>query len=1135
MATNGWRAAKPCAPPPERAKLLPAAGQGEPGPLETLSHDITTPHTPWARPYAGGAVKALVVAPVGTLREVVELAQRLELKYDVVPTAKFGEWLTDEHKGLYGMHYNTRSLSPMRGQLSIYRGLKQEKWDVVVLGNLMLHMFRPGVQQTLLEAIKQGLGLVYCYSPQGQGKSNVLDALFAEPTDAAFVPHGVPLKRLPVFDAHGDDAARVVSAFSVGRGRVLRLNYAERPLWYETSLTPDTTRLGNTAVEYDYYQALLARAALWAAKKEPQVHVVQIEGAGETLSRSALSDSKLRVVIENAAGRELSAEVAVRLRTRVGRTFETPAIAVTLAPGRTTVACPRLIVPADRYFVDVLARSGGKALTWHTGTVAIESTPTITGLTLDKPGYSPGEPIRARFQLDGGPAAMRAEIHDSLGRLLAQKTFEGRSVELPLHAPVTVMHELRVCVMDGTKVASYAAKPFPVRMRRWNDFNYLAWADTSFAYMRTVKNAQLARLGVDSTDVTFITDPDRAPGIMAWRAQQGLLSVPYCASYMGKRFPPGAKSCLSDPAYLRREAERLERFARNCAPYSLLAYTLGDENSLAGGGRCFCDHCNRSFVEWAKVQYGTIDALNREWGKAFETFDEVRPMRLDEAKAANCLPAWVDHRLHQDHVFTRLHRNGADAIRRGDPGARVGPDGVTGSSSWNGIDWYEFSRYLDLGQVYLNLDAVEAVRSFYRKGSMLGAWFNDTGWDSEASFRWTPWYLLLHGYNSAWYWTSNSHSFGMLHPDMAPAIWTEWMSEECREIKTGIGKLLLGAERQDDGIAVHYSAAAQHVGTATGPNVWVARRMAWQMLQDLGFQFRFVAARQIEQGQLSRYRCLVLANSLALSPKEADEIRAFVENGGRLIVIGTVGAYTAHGRKPAKGSLDDLLPDAVLQLRQAGEGQMLRLGSALSGYTSARGQEAGERELTEMRAALARLGLTPSIQLAKPPRQKVEIARFMDGDALYVGLIDDKTLAVPREGFRLKLPAPRHLYNVREHQYFGLRSECELQLPAGRAAVVAALPYPPPTVALGKVRHDGAASIPVAIRPARGQACRHVMRVTVTGPDAVERRHYAQNVAVLEGQGQITVPFALNDLEGTWRVQVKDVATGVSASIEVER
>ena len=53
---------------------------GDPNqPYDRLPGTLQTPHVKWARPLAGGPVKGLFILPYGDSREVVEIAQRLEL------------------------------------------------------------------------------------------------------------------------------------------------------------------------------------------------------------------------------------------------------------------------------------------------------------------------------------------------------------------------------------------------------------------------------------------------------------------------------------------------------------------------------------------------------------------------------------------------------------------------------------------------------------------------------------------------------------------------------------------------------------------------------------------------------------------------------------------------------------------------------------------------------------------------------------------------------------------------------------------------------------------------------------------------------------------------------------------------
>jgi hypothetical protein len=133
----------------------------------------------------------------------------------------------------------------------------------------------------------------------------------------------------------------------------------------------------------------------------------------------------------------------------------------------------------------------------------------------------------------------------------------------------------------------------------------------------------------------------------------------------------------------------------------------------------------------------------------------------------------------------------------------------------------------------------------------------------------------------------------------------------------GIGRLLMDAERLDDGVAVHYSMPSVHAAgilghhdrgeARKGGTSFPANRDGWvTILDDLGLSFRFVAAPQVEEGALRGKRVLVLPYSLALSDREAAEIRRFVEEGGVLLADGAAGLFDEHVAWRETGALDDL-------------------------------------------------------------------------------------------------------------------------------------------------------------------------------------------------------------------------------------
>ena len=62
----------------------------------------------------------------------------------------------------------------------------------------------------------------------------------------------------------------------------------------------------------------------------------------------------------------------------------------------------------------------------------------------------------------------------------------------------------------------------------------------------------------------------------------------------------------------------------------------------------------------------------------------------------------------------------------------------------------------------------------------------------------------------------------------------------------------------------------------------------------------------------------------------------------------------------------------------------------------------------------------------------------------------------------------------------------------------------------------------------------HVFRVDVYSPDGTERREYGQNAIARHERAAFTVPFALNDQIGEWKVCIKDVTSGETAEVFLE-
>src|SRR5213078_3339030 len=185
---------------------------------------------------------------------------------------------------------------------------------------------------------------------------------------------------------------------------------------------------------------------------------------------------------------------------------------------------------------------------------------------------------------------------------------------------------------------------------------------------------------------------------------------------------------------------------------------------------------------------------------------------------------------------------------------------------------------------------------------------------------------LFHGHRGSIILDANLPDYGFVDEGTrqpTPAALT--FAGTFRELHKGIAKLIINSCRLHDGIALHYSQPSMQVhwllDNAQYARKWMLHsggdrdshftgvRNGWtKLIEDLDLQYEFVGARQIEEGKLTRneYRVLILPQSLAVSAREVEQIRQFVQAGGVLIADYRAATMNEHGRDLGSGQLDSI-------------------------------------------------------------------------------------------------------------------------------------------------------------------------------------------------------------------------------------
>jgi|GEM_PF-2526496 len=236
---------------------------------------------------------------------------------------------------------------------------------------------------------------------------------------------------------------------------------------------------------------------------------------------------------------------------------------------------------------------------------------------------------------------------------------------------------------------------------------------------------------------------------------------------------------------------------------------------------------------------------------------------------------------------------GAQMAHAIDPGAPVGYCGV-----WEGYD-------KDVPRFFENCDFIEAYspfhlynanlwqgterdlyRSFRRPDQLLTCWTHYRPWaDNEPYSRTVPWLWLFEEFNGISYFASGHHGmeFAILPGNLQLSHETRWWSAEVAEIQRGIGRQMIGMQRDHGAVRVLYTPGA------TGASDWA------RALNETHIPYRFISRKELAaKGAGEGIRLLIAPNLMETTAEELGQLTAFVQKGGLLLVTGPAGVVAEN-------------------------------------------------------------------------------------------------------------------------------------------------------------------------------------------------------------------------------------------------
>jgi len=842
-------------------------------------------------------------------------------------------------------------------------------------------------------------------------------------------------------------------------------------------------------------------------------------------------------------------------------------------------------------------------------------------IVLPTPFLDRNQPANVVYHLDKpatGKGQLRIAWTDACGRLVEQREI---GFELAQASDVAMLLDMRRAVSANNELQAHlsfvgvneagaddrrendAAMSFTVRPpgQGWRDYQIIMWQQHSAG-----QDAALKKLGVTagmvsasrSGEVAKFAEKQIEPLLandLRWYVEN--IATDFYSAYH-RWFPDRPNNwlfavarrlyrekpldiaafvrepSLSDPQWLKEIRDRLIETVRAHYPYRPLYYSLGDETGIADLAAFwdfdFSSYSLSEMRKWLQEQYGSLAALNRQWGSDFARWDMVVPMTTREVmqRSDANFSAWADFKEWMDVAFARALMMGTEAVHSADPDALAAIEGGQ-IPGWGGYNYLHLSTAVDVMELYDYGGNVDIVRSLNPDIVILTTSFE--GGPREAH---RVWRALLRGSRGLILWDEKSE---FVREDGSPGVRGREAAAYFGEIRAGLGALLIASPRHTDPVAILYSPASFRtqwlLDQKPKGEAWSRRdasaeyedneirtstRSYSEMVQNLGLQPQFVSSELVEHGALRRgsYRILILPHAISLSSDEATEIRRFVDRGGTVIADVEPGTFDQHSRGLAASLLQDVFgvwgPASPTE-SSFGKGRAIRLIPVDPRHPDNSSADLQNGAMRRMSRVFAAEGVEPAFVVHavddSEPVTDVETHVFRNGDVTVIALQrdlpsssessdarEDRASRSAAEAVVLKLPGAGFIYDLRTGRTLGRASQLVLDLDpiAPTILSVSSTPLHSPTISgPRRLRLGETAQIQLGV-PGTSRATQHVLHVDAIDPAGNPVPCYSGNVLAPGGKAPWILPLAFNDGIGTWSIRVTDRLSGQVATLSIE-
>jgi len=783
-----------------------------------------------------------------------------------------------------------------------------------------------------------------------------------------FITEGFPIDLLPEgntggsfyrYKAQGDVLIKsgespILAVKTYGKGRVVAMAYVEE------GFTPQAINPYESKIYWDYWEyqySLLARSLLWASGRITPVNIQSLSAsdAGLKLSLSSRDQQSVKIEVtgKNEFGQPLGSTMVEKVLSSDKNSIDIPVSTLRSSIGW----------PGGRQIFNVIIRDSKDDSTLNWGAATFTSAKRAM-MTSTKPAvdvYKRGETLSAVLRATGNLAGlqMRMQVADDLGRQLGaisapargERTFtfslkdflgkfayvsgelvdeHGAILDQVRAKPVMVVQDVRR-IKEYTALVSFGGTKHYLQDAQMRMVRGAA-ADTGFTWGGDLDNSlniPRGTFGVYWYDRGPTTPDAMERAIADYQKTGDFESLGYLTKKElykrtgDKKFLQRTPS-FNDNAFIKSLSDIVRASARNKARYNMDYYFVGDEGSLTSYGDAvdfdWSPNTLNAFRVWLRQEYGTLAVLNNEWRTNFTSWDEVVPYTTDEVKKTRNFAPWADHRTFMEITFASAYQAARDAAIQGDPAAHIAVSGTQATNAYDGADWSRLDRVIDDFLSYDGGNQWDMHRSFAKPNSMIGFW---TGYGSHGlAVQNAIWTAAIHNVvhpNIFW-------MYSFLNPDMTYSASARDMGRAFSSLRSeGVGKLLMEATRQQDGIGLYYSMPSIHAASILGYHQrssdddeelpdksrlsFPANRDGWvRTIKDLGLQFDFVSSEDVAKNPIpnDKYKVLILPLAFALSHKEVERFEEFVSRGGVVVADASPGLMDQHCAWQASDAVNTL-------------------------------------------------------------------------------------------------------------------------------------------------------------------------------------------------------------------------------------